>query len=278
MDSYSGSEPRLFISFHLGNESNDQPPRRSTDEEKMDSNDSFVTAASNTEKQLTGDVTACNSDVETPESATPKELIQVSSPNLDTAAMTENLLEENASQWQTQLGSSYPSKALSENNTTPLLTAMSFPVESSSTDEICGEYIARKWAQLGCSAEAGTSSQGGGKVEMFSESSPLELLPNQDVRSQEEMETDSVSEVTFLNSPKLLLKSSLKSRYGPPEAKSLKLSIKLGNESRVLSVAADETERPTPSESESEFGDDFQATNFRDKVRQKSPARYCSDA
>ena len=53
MDSYSGSEPRLFISFRLGNESNDQPPRRGIDEEKMDSNDSFVTAASNAERPLT---------------------------------------------------------------------------------------------------------------------------------------------------------------------------------------------------------------------------------
>ena len=52
MDSYSGSEPRLFISFRLGNESNGQPPKRGADEEKPESSDSFVTAASNTENQI----------------------------------------------------------------------------------------------------------------------------------------------------------------------------------------------------------------------------------
>ena len=47
MDSYSGSEPRLFISFRLGNESNGQPLQVAADEEKMDTSDSFVTAVSN---------------------------------------------------------------------------------------------------------------------------------------------------------------------------------------------------------------------------------------
>ena len=55
MDSYSGSEPRLFISFRLGNESNGQPRRRGADDEKMDSNDSFVTAIATTENQPTVD-------------------------------------------------------------------------------------------------------------------------------------------------------------------------------------------------------------------------------
>ena len=86
------------------------------------------------------------------------------------------------------------------------------------------------------------------------------------------------TQVAFLDSPKLPLKSNLRSRYGPPEAKALKLSINLGNESRVLSIAADETERKTPSESESEFADDFQASSSGDKVKQRSPARFCSDA
>ena len=278
MDSFSGSERRLFISFRLGNESNDQPPRRGIDEEKMDSNDSFVTAASNTERPLTGDVPACNLDVENPESAKPEELVEASSNNPETEAMPENLLEGNLPLSQTQQTSSGPPNVVSDVNTTPLLTAGKFLVGGSSTDESCGEYIVRKWAQLGCSAEVGTSSQGGGTADKLSESAVMELTPNQNVPSQEEMETDSVSEVAFLDSPKLPLKSSLRSRYGPPEAKALKVSIKLGNESRVLSVAADETERPTPSESTSEFADDFQASNSGDNVRQKSPARFCSDA
>ena len=179
---------------------------------------------------------------------------------------------------QKQQNSSGQPNVASGTNTTPDLTAGSFLVESSSTDESCGEYIVRKWAQLGCSAEVGTSSQGGGTADKFSESAAIELAPGQDVARQEEMETDSVSEVAFLASPKLPLKSNLKSRYGPPEAKALKLSIKLGNESRLLSVAADEMERPTPTESENEFSDDFQAPHSGDKARPKSPARFCSDA
>ena len=47
MDSFLGSEPRLFISFRLGNESNGQPLQLVADEEKKDTTDSFVTASSN---------------------------------------------------------------------------------------------------------------------------------------------------------------------------------------------------------------------------------------
>ena len=59
------------------------------------------------------------------------------------------------------------------------------------------------------------------------------------------MDTDSVFEVAFLDPPKLTLKSSLKSRNGPPEAKIQKLYIKMGDERKELSVAAHETERPS---------------------------------
>ena len=277
MDSYSGSEPRLFISFRLGNESNDQPPRRSIDEERMNSNDSFVTAASNSERPLTGDGPACNLDLESPNSANPEEFVAASPTNPESEATQGNLLVENPHSSQMQLDSSGPTNVVSGDNTTPVLTAGSFLVESSSTDESCGEYIVRKWAQLGCSAEVGTSSQGGGTADKFSESVAIELAPGQDVARQEEMETDSVSEVAFLDAPKLPFKSNLKSRYGPPEAKALKLSIKLGNEPRVLSVAADQMECPTLTESENEFSDDFRAPHSGDKRRPKSPARICSD-
>ena len=216
----------------------------------MDSNDSFVTAASNTERPIFGDTPACNSDVENSDAAKLEGLIEASSNNPETGAMSVNKPEENFPQSQTQLNSSDSSKVASEANRTPILTTGNFHVDCSSTDESCEEYIARKWEQLGCSSEVGTSSQGGGNAEKSSESAAVELAPNQDVPSQEEMETDSVPEVAFLDSPKLPLKSNLRSRYGPPEAKALKLSINLGNESRVLSIAADETERKTPSESE----------------------------
>ena len=46
MDSYSGSEPRLFISFRLDNEFNGQPLQLSAAEERMETNESFVTASS----------------------------------------------------------------------------------------------------------------------------------------------------------------------------------------------------------------------------------------
>ena len=45
MDSNSGSEPRSFVSFRLGNESNDQPTHLHT-EERMETSESFVTAIS----------------------------------------------------------------------------------------------------------------------------------------------------------------------------------------------------------------------------------------
>ena len=144
MDSFSGSEPRLFISFRLGNESNDQPPRRGIDEEKVDSNDSFVTAASNAERPLTEDVPACNLDLESPESANPEEFVEASPTIPETEAMQENSLVENMSSSQKQQNSSGPPNVVSGDNTSPVLTAGSFLVESSSTDESCGEYIVRK--------------------------------------------------------------------------------------------------------------------------------------
>ena len=46
MDSYSGSEPRIFISFYLGNDTSGQPPQSSVEGERMETSDSFVTALS----------------------------------------------------------------------------------------------------------------------------------------------------------------------------------------------------------------------------------------
>ena len=46
MDSYSGSEPRLFISFRLGIEPNGQPSQLSAEEERIETNDSFINAPS----------------------------------------------------------------------------------------------------------------------------------------------------------------------------------------------------------------------------------------
>ena len=47
MDLYSGSQPRLFISFRLDNESNGQPIQLNTEgEERMDTSESYITASS----------------------------------------------------------------------------------------------------------------------------------------------------------------------------------------------------------------------------------------
>ena len=49
MDTFSGSEPRLFISFRLDNESNGRPLQLNEEgEDRMDTSESFVTASSHT--------------------------------------------------------------------------------------------------------------------------------------------------------------------------------------------------------------------------------------
>ena len=116
-------------------------------------------------------------------------------------------------------------------------------VNSSRTDESCGAYIARKWEQLGCTQEIGTSSQGVGRHEKYSESDALELMPTQNPPNQDKMETDSVSEVAFLDSPRLPLKRNLKSMYGPSEAKIKNLCVKVDETRKELSLDDYETGR-----------------------------------
>ena len=55
MDSYSGSEPRLFISFRLGNETNGQPLQLNDEKERMEASDSFVMVSSNVENSPLGE-------------------------------------------------------------------------------------------------------------------------------------------------------------------------------------------------------------------------------
>ena len=158
MDSYSGSEPRLFISFRLGNESNGQPPKRGADEEKPESSDSFVTAASNTD-----------SSAQTTMSAPAQGAMEV---------VSEDAHLENEPRSGLGLVPEVP-VVLSTTAVTPPTTTETLLVESSSTDESCGAYIARKWEQLGCVPETGTSSQDGGKIVKTSESFAMELAPTQ---------------------------------------------------------------------------------------------------
>ena len=105
----------------------------------------------------------------------------------------------------------------------------------------------------------------------------MELTPTQDLLSQDELDTDSVSEVSFLDPSKLPLKSSLKSRYGPPEAKIQKMCIKMGDERKKLSIPAYETERPSHSDDNNRFADGFEASEFESRADQRSPNQLCSD-
>ena len=273
MDSYSGSEPHLFISFRLGNESNGQPPRRGADDEKMDSNDSFVTAIATSENQPTVDASIRGPGVGDSGSTVHVEAVGTSHDNPETDATVENLPDENLSRNNSQQDLGGPSKTSSEASTTPLLMTGTLRAESSSTDESCGEYIARKWRQLGCSSEAGTHGQSDGTSEKFSESAAMELAPQQGEGDLEDIDTDPYPTVAFLDSPEVPLKSKLRSRYGPPEAKTLRLSI---NETRGEFNAAQETGRPSISESEGEFTDDLQTSDFERRGKQGTPARISS--
>ena len=273
MDSYSGSEPRLFISFRLGNESNGQPPRRGADDEKMDSNDSFLTAIATTENQPTVDASIRGPGVGDSGSTVHVEAVGTSHDNPETEATVENLPDENLSQNNSQQDFGGPSKTSSEASTTPLFMTGTLRAESSSTDESCGEYIARKWRQLGYSSEAGTHGRSDGTSEKFSESAAMELAPQQGVGDLEDMDTDPFPTVAFLDSPEVPLKSKLRSRYGPPEAKTLSLSIK---ETRGEFNAAQETGRPSVSESKGEFTDDLQTSDFERRGKQGTPARIAS--
>ena len=73
-------------------------------------------------------------------------------------------------------------------------------VESNSTDESCGAYIARKWEQIGASPENETQGPSDGNIEKVSESAALELAPTKNPLGQIESETDSVPSVAFLDS------------------------------------------------------------------------------
>ena len=82
---------------------------------------------------------------------------------------------------------------------TPLPVPSTLNLESSSTDESCCAYIARKWEQLGDVPEVSSSGQQVVGAEKASMSAVLELTPNQRDLSHEEGESSSIPEVTFLD-------------------------------------------------------------------------------
>ena len=131
-------------------------------------------------------------------------------------------------------------------------------MESSSTDESCGAYIARKWEQLGVTPEDSTQGPSGGTVEKSSDSVTLELAPTQNHPEQIETESvDSVPRVAFLDPPKNPNKSNLKSMYKPSEPKIQKLCVKIGDSRREFSVSASDTEGLSNTEGFSASEDEF---------------------
>ena len=271
MDSYSGSEPRSFISFRSDNESNVQPLQLNAEmEERMDTSESFVTASSHIEgsssmsnlqnsQEAMGTAVTVQSVMNTvvgplihSEGTGVQEMSQDESPQTLTAGQPEP--------------TATPQSAIGITN-----------MESSSTDESCGAYIARKWEQLGVTPEIGTQGPGGGNVEKSSDSIALELAPTQNLPNQTETDSDSVPRVAFLDPPTNPSKSSLKSMYKPSEPKIQKLCVKIGDTRREFSVSASDTEGPSNTEDCSASGDEFRLDNPHAMILHGSSNRSASD-
>ena len=163
MDSFSGSEPRLFISFRLDNELNGRPLQLNAEgEDRMDTSESFVTASSHT---------GSPSLVRNP---------QNSQEEMDTAVNVQSAMNtvvdslvhsaETGVQAMSQDESPQTLPAgQPELTVTPLSAIGSTNMESSSTDESCGAYIARNWEQLGVTPENSTRCRSGDNVEKSSD-------------------------------------------------------------------------------------------------------------
>ena len=257
MDSYSGSEPRLFISFRLGNESNGQPLQIAADEEKMDTSDSFVTATSNVGNPSPTGTNTCSQPESEVNATSSEEVVKVAAMYTEERETVTDASRVNETPDPSVEVAQGPSAVEPNAVTTPANAAGPPNAESSSTDESCGAFIARKWEQLGCAQEPCTSSQAYGKNAKYSESVMMELLPGQSPADYEEADNASVSEVAFLDAPKLPPKSNLKSLYRPTEAKIQKLCVKMGDTRKEHSISDYETEGLSTSEGY------FPSTNLR---------------
>ena len=251
MDLYSGSQPRLFISFRLDNESNGQPIQLNTEvEERMDTSESYITASFH----IASPPLVCDSQPGQEEMDAGAVLPTVMDPAVSPHAQGEE------SQIQEVVQNDQPQSlpvGLHDPTATPQSTLRHANVESSSTDESCGAYIARKWEQLGTSPENETQGPSGGNIEKVSESASLELAPTQNSQGQIESESDSLSSVAFLDPTTNPIKSKLKSMYRPTEPKIQKLCVKIGDTRREFSVSASETEGLSNAEGGSATGDEF---------------------
>ena len=240
MDSYSGSEPRFFISFYLGNETSGQPPQSSVEEERMETSDSFVSALS---------------VMENSPSLANNSLSQDGDRTLTTPA---NGTSSQANLRVTDKECVPANDSLDVYDGTPPQPPPTLHLESSSTDESCGAYIARKWEQLGDVPEVGSSGQQAAGTEKASTSAVLELTPGQDSLSIEGGDSNSIPEVTFLDSPELPTKGNTELTYGPPEAKVQRLCVKIAGESKIHSIPVPVTEGHSFSEGGIETTDEFE--------------------
>ena len=229
MDSYSGSEPRLFISFRLGNEQTDQPSQPSTEEERMETNESFVTAPSKDEFSPESEKVAGTQEGRRLPSDRPEGSAEI--PPDPQVIVTGDALStrqnDDSDEILLQTRSGLVNKRLqvdpSGSAGIPPLVTNTLNADSSSTDESCSAYLARKWEQLGDVPESNIHSQGTTEVERSSLSAALELTPGQGGLDDEQEDSDSVPAVTFLDSRKYPAKGIIKSSYGPPEPKIQKL-------------------------------------------------------
>ena len=151
-------------------------------------------------------------------------------------------------------------------------------MESSSTDESGGAYIARKWEQLGVTRENSTQGPSSGNVEKSSDSITLELAPTQSLPDQIETESvDPVPRVAFLDPPFNPNKSNLKSMYKPSVPKIQKLCVKIGDSRREFSVSVSDTEDPSNIEVFSASEDEFRLNDPLTMVLQSPSNRSASE-
>ena len=242
MDSYSGSELRLFISFRLGNEHTDQPSQPSTEEERMETNESFVTAPSIDEvsperEKVAGTQEDRGLPSDRPEGSaeiSPGPQAIVASDALSTRQNDDS--DEILLQTRSGLANKGHQVGSSGSADTPPFAPNTLNADSSSTDESCSAYLAPKWEQLGDVPESKLLSQGTTEMEKSSLSVALDLTPGQGGLDDEQEDSDSVPAVTFLDSRKYPAKGIIKSSYGPPEPKIQKLCVKIGSENKVHSI------------------------------------------
>ena len=265
MDSYSGSEPRLFMSFPLGSETSGQPPQSSVGEERMETSDSFVTAVSVVEvspnsmdsKRMLDDEETLAAQIEG--QTAPLDNRKEDAPsNSSDKESGPNLQQDHPGHSDVNLGTSHIASNIN------LPTPREINVESSSTDESCSAYIARKWEQLGDVCEASSSGQQLVGAEKASTSAVLELTPNQEDLRNEEDDSNSIPEVTYLDSPKRPRKGNIRPTYGPPEAKIQKLRVKIAGESKAHSIPVPVTEGHLHSKGRTDTTDEFEMSEPED--------------